>query len=351
LIDDTADVRDLISRMLSASGYMVDVAATLDEARRLDPGGYDVLLIDAHLGQDRGTDLIVSLAAADPAAVDRCVVITGGSTGDLPDGVAVLAKPFDRAELMERVRAVPRREPGRSRRPRTAGDAAPGWREPAGTSHDARDGAAGPWQVIELINWLRAYDYGAVAELVHDGPAQELSAAILALELIRGSAPGDQRSRLDEVLAWLRSAASSLRGISEGSWTHRPGETALAEALRQRAALLLTEPLEVRTEGDLTALEASEEAAIVTVVELLLDVIASRRLRVQVKVTSDDRFITIDLAVYPGQGVGSGDGEPAQELTALDAAARALGGWADASPGEAGWLAHVVLRRRSAGSA
>jgi hypothetical protein len=44
----------------------------------MDPAGYDALLVDAHLGRERGTALIQALVAEDPAAARRCLQITGG---------------------------------------------------------------------------------------------------------------------------------------------------------------------------------------------------------------------------------------------------------------------------------
>jgi CheY-like chemotaxis protein len=371
VIDDMAEMRTLISRVLSTQGHVVDLAATLGEARGLDPGGYDVLVVDDHLGLGRGTDLVASLAAADPAAAERCVVMTGGTARDLPAGVALLVKPFKPAELIEAVRAVPSRASTQAAGPTGHHPmAGPAHQEPAlevsgphghpdpyhGAPPGDGDGEAatvGPWQLIGLIDRLRACDHAAVADFWHDGPAQQLSAATLALQLIARSVPAERCERIDEILQWLDSVASSMRGLTQERRAP-PGQAVLRDALRQQGALLLAGPLEVRTKGDLTALEPVEEAAIVTVVELLLDVIA--RLRpaflgetAQVEVISDERFITIDLAVYPGPAEISGDGAPTPELAALDAVARALGGRAEASPGEVGWLARVVLRRRPAG--
>jgi CheY-like chemotaxis protein len=359
VIDDMAEMRALIGRVLSTQGYVVDMAATIGEARGLDPGRYDVLLVDDHLGSDRGTDLVVWLAGADPAAAERCVVMTGGTAGDLPPGAALLVKPFKPAELIEAVRAVPGRAPtGAAPSTRRHPVVADAGQEPAAGGSgphghlDPRFGVrpgdgdtdaatVGPLQLIELIDRLRTSDHAAVADFWHDGPAQHLSAATFALQLIGRSVPPASRERIDDILHWLDSAAASMRDLTEGRRAP-PGQPVLRDALRQQAALLLTEPLEVRTTGDLTDLKASEEAAVITVVELLLEVIARRRLRAQVEVSSDERFIAIDLAVYPNLA----DGERMPDLTALDAVARALGGWIDASPGKAGWLAHVVLRRR-----
>ncbi len=111
VVDDTDDIRALIRRALAGQGYEVDVAASLAQARALDPAGYDLLLVDAHLGADLGTDLIVELVADDPAAAGRCLVITGGGTGGLPRGVASLPKPFRPDDLISAVRALQEPDP------------------------------------------------------------------------------------------------------------------------------------------------------------------------------------------------------------------------------------------------
>src|ERR1700722_9169263 len=368
VIDDMAEMRAVISRVLSTHGYAVDLAATIGEARGLDPGRYDVLLVDDHLGSDRGTDLIASLAAADRTAAERCVVMTGGTASDLPEGVALLAKPFNPAELIEAVRAVPGRAPAKAAgspgRDPMAGSAR---QEPAAEvsgprrhldpcsgaspgNGDIEAATVGPWQLLGLIDRLRGSDHAALADLWHDGPAQYLSAATFALEVIARSVSPASRERIDEILRWLDSVASSMHGLIQARQPP-PRHAELGNVLRQRAAPLLAEPLEVRTEGDLTALEPVEEAAIVTVVELLLEVIARRRLTAELAVISDERFIAIELAVYPGLASDSRDGEPMPELSVLDATVRALGGWANAAPGKANWLVHVVLRRPPANSA
>src|SRR5712671_4300040 len=87
-------MRILIHRALSTSGYQVDVAATLAQARAMDPAGYDAVLVDAGLGPDRGMDLIESLRSEDPAA------------DTIPAGVARLTKPFKLAELLTAVHAL-----------------------------------------------------------------------------------------------------------------------------------------------------------------------------------------------------------------------------------------------------
>jgi len=133
VVDDFAEIRVLIQRTLSASGYQVDVAATLAQARAMDPAAYDAVLVDAGLGADRGVDLIEALRAENPAAAGRCLVMTGGAVDDIPAGVACLTKPFQAAELLDAVHAL--------QQPRTNSAADPEARVSAGerVSADSRN--------------------------------------------------------------------------------------------------------------------------------------------------------------------------------------------------------------------
>ena len=115
VVEDTAQMRAVLNRALGRAGYRVDLAATLTEARGMDPGRYDAVLIDANLGAERGTDLVEELRARDEAAIGRCLIITGGSLAALPDGVASLAKPFQLTDLLGAVRALHQPPAGRER--------------------------------------------------------------------------------------------------------------------------------------------------------------------------------------------------------------------------------------------
>ena len=106
VVDDTEAIRTVIRRVLTGAGYHVDVAASAPEARSMDPAGYDALLIDAHLGRERGTALIQALVAEDPAAAGRCLLITGGKPDVVPVGVVCLTKPFRPDELITAVGAL-----------------------------------------------------------------------------------------------------------------------------------------------------------------------------------------------------------------------------------------------------
>jgi DNA-binding response OmpR family regulator len=108
VVDDADQVRELLVTGLQRAGYRVDGAASLAEAVALGPETYDALIIDLQLGAERGAELVELLRARDPAAVSRCVLMTGGGLpDDLPGDIPVLIKPFRFDELIAAVRGLP----------------------------------------------------------------------------------------------------------------------------------------------------------------------------------------------------------------------------------------------------
>ncbi|HUD38892.1 MAG TPA: response regulator [Streptosporangiaceae bacterium] len=345
VVDDIAEIRELITRMLTADGHVVDAVATAEEAGALDPAGYDVLLIDAHLNQGSGAALIDSLVARDPGIVRRCVVITGGAAGPLPDGVRVLRKPFDHAALLELVHSG--KAPGaEASEPSPAGQAPSGHGEPEQGDDDDDDreaGRAGARQprVIELIDWLRRYDHGAISQLIHDGPAQDLSASILAIDLISRHVPADVERQLDEVATWLARTAGVLRDLTDQPWESSRAGLPLADVIRRQAAPALAEPIIVHATEKARPLEPAEQRAVTTVIDMLLHVGQPQR-SARAEVASDERLIAITLTVRR-----DGPNETASaELAALDRLAWAFGGHADQGEDAGRWTAKVALRRR-----
>ena len=107
VVDDVAEMRTLIQRVLSADGYQVDVAATLAEARGLDPAGYSAVLVDAHLGAEHGLDLIEELRSADPGGGPPVRGDHRGPRRGWCRRPCLLAKPFQAADLLDAVRTLP----------------------------------------------------------------------------------------------------------------------------------------------------------------------------------------------------------------------------------------------------
>jgi DNA-binding response OmpR family regulator len=320
MVDDVAEIRELIKRMLTAEGHVVDAVATAEEASALEPSDYDVLLIDAQLRQGSGTAFIDSLVARDPALARKCVLITGGAVGSLSEGVRVLRKPFDRRALLDTLRAT--NEPGSEADRDQSGHA-----------------LAGQSRVIELLDQLRGYDYGMLRKLVHDGPVQDLSAAILALDLTRRRVPDEVARQLDEVATWLARAAATLSDLTDRPRAPGPGQAALADAVRQQSASAGVQAITVRAIDKAGPLEPAEQRAVATIVGMLLDTVRLRPVA-EVEVTSDERFLTIALTVH----TESPDETVSADLATLDRLAWAFGG--HARTGTAGtWTVKIVLDR------
>jgi CheY-like chemotaxis protein len=371
VVDDVEEVRILIQRALGARGYDVDVAATLAEARRLDPGGYDAVLVDAHLGSERGMDLVDALRSEDPQAVERCLVMTGGATDTLPDGVARLAKPFQLGELIDAVRALhepdavpvpgpqPGIAPGSARQPGIA--PGPGRRlgvapgsgadplasVPPGGSRPAGD-AAQTWRLLRVARRLRARERHELVDFLHDGPIQELTAVTLELQMMCRSVP--PAPRLDAVLHRLSAAAGSLRWLVDGPWPFLEPEVRLAPALQQRTAWLLAAPVTVDADEHAAGLGTAEVCAVADVVELMLlgMVTAHPPAQAHVAVGTDEHMIQIDLTLTSAAGDDQAIGDPATARAALHELAAALGASLHARLRGRRWRARIGLPRQPA---
>jgi CheY-like chemotaxis protein len=248
VVDDARDMRTVIRRVLESGGYRVDAVGTLAEARAMTPGEYDVILVDMRLGSEEGVTLIEELAAANPAAASRCLLMSG-SLAYVPPGVAALAKPFRPDQLLDAVRALGRAEPA------PAGSAGPAAGPGASTSPPstlaptARTSAApapagSALTPFGLLDSLRARERAAVADALHDGPVQDLACALLGLHLIREQLPAAQTELLDSVAGQVSQAATALRGLIGRFSPRWLGEPA-TEVIRNQTRWLLAAPPEV----------------------------------------------------------------------------------------------------------
>jgi DNA-binding response OmpR family regulator len=348
VVDDIEDVRILIHRALTGRGYEVDVAATLAEAWEMEPGGYDAVLVDAHLGNERGLDLVEALQSEDPAAAGRCLVITGGTAEALPAGVAHLSKPFQLGELIEAVRGLHGPQAGQppGRRPvvAPASRARPAPAEPAGGPPTSAEPEA--WQILRLTRRLRARERYELIDFLHDGPIQELTAVTLELQMMSRSAP--LIPRLDEVIKQLGVVAGALRWLVDGPWQSVQPETQLAPSLQERSAWLLAGPLTV--DGGPADLRVVEIPVIADAVELMLlgMVTAYPPAQAHVAVRADEQVIEIELTLTPAAGDGQPIGDPATAQAALDGLASALGARASAELRGRQWRAQLLLPRQPA---
>lgn len=114
IIEDEAELREVLTRSLSAERYIVETAATYREARsKAMIYHYDCLLLDIMLPDGNGLDLLRALTEAGR----RTNVIILSAKDSIDDKVAgldlgaddYLPKPFHLAELHARLKSVLRR--------------------------------------------------------------------------------------------------------------------------------------------------------------------------------------------------------------------------------------------------
>jgi two-component system cell cycle sensor histidine kinase/response regulator CckA len=107
LVEDTAELRTFLARILDNEGYHVIQAANGIEALRLcgdSPRSIDLLLTDVIMPQMGGRELTERLRVENPDL--RVIFISGfdaSHVGALPAAASFLPKPFSAAELFERI--------------------------------------------------------------------------------------------------------------------------------------------------------------------------------------------------------------------------------------------------------
>lgn len=350
VVDDLDEMRVLIRRALSANGYEVDVAGTLAEAQGMDLAGYDAVLVDAHLGSERGLQLIETLRLQDPAAAGRCLVITGGGTDMIPEGVPILAKPFQLSHLLAAVRAL--QQPGAVTKPGETVDVAadPDIQLSALVPRARSQPAAGEprvLQMLSIVRRLRARERGGLIDFLHDGPIQELTAASLELQMMQRLVPPSPAPYVDSLLRQVDAASRSLRWLVDELWPFLPSETDLTEAIHQRTAWLLAAPATVADDMRQAVVPGAIEAPLIAdVVELMLlaSEAATASAQAHVAVRTDEQLIQIDLRLTSAQDDDT-IGDPATARASLDGLASALGASMQIDFSEREWQVRLAMRR------
>ena len=116
VVEDERRLASFLSNGLRESGYAVDTAYDGEEAVHLGRSGvYDVILLDILLPKQSGFEVIRQLRAAGSQTPILCLTARD-QPSDKVTGLDLgaddyLAKPFDFAELLARVRALLRRSP------------------------------------------------------------------------------------------------------------------------------------------------------------------------------------------------------------------------------------------------
>src|SRR6266567_1455123 len=172
VIDDADEMRAAIRRALADDGYRVDDVATVAEARALDRDTYQAIVIDARIGLERGIDFVREMVAAAPGMAGRCLVITGGSLDDIPEGIPYLAKPFMPDQLLTAVRALEGTGEGEWQAP-----AIPRQRSAGEPAQELATGVGQEKSLLALVRMVRMRERRDLANRLHDGLVQELCAA------------------------------------------------------------------------------------------------------------------------------------------------------------------------------
>jgi DNA-binding response OmpR family regulator len=121
VVEDETDLADAVARGLRREGYAVDVAYDGDEALdKAAVNAYDVVCLDLNLPGTDGIEVCRRIRADQQRQPPRVLMLTARDrTSDRVAGLDegaddYLVKPFDFDELTARVRALLRRDAGRS---------------------------------------------------------------------------------------------------------------------------------------------------------------------------------------------------------------------------------------------
>ena len=113
VVDDEMSIRMLAREILGTSGYVVDIAASGEEAlERLEEAHYDLVIADVRMPGMDGVDLHARIRERWPQLLPRVIFITGDTeserTATLLREASVhhLEKPFHTAQLLRAVREV-----------------------------------------------------------------------------------------------------------------------------------------------------------------------------------------------------------------------------------------------------
>jgi two-component system, NtrC family, response regulator PilR len=117
IVDDDADIRDVLGLLLREDGFVTSLCPTLQQAiAQLDAETFDLLITDRRLSGGDGLDLIryVLQRPADGSGGIRIILLTAArppvAEAELPllreASVQVIGKPFDIDQILEKARAL-----------------------------------------------------------------------------------------------------------------------------------------------------------------------------------------------------------------------------------------------------
>lgn len=105
LVDDEADVQDVVAELLTGVGYDVDAVASGEDA--LDAVAccpYDLVISDLRLPGCSGTTLNGEIARRHPRLANRIILLTG-ELDDPAGSLPVIRKPFSVGDVLHVVAA------------------------------------------------------------------------------------------------------------------------------------------------------------------------------------------------------------------------------------------------------
>lgn len=174
-------------------------------------------------------------------------------------------------------------------------------RPAAGAGTVAEDVTAAPRSALDLLRWLRATERGHVADLLHDGPIQDLAVAALLLGEVRHGLGPSAGEDLDTIARHVDAAGRSLRRLQDMLSPFSYLETGLVAALQSRTAWLLNSPLTVTAGQGTAALPEQDILAVADIVELVTARVASTETvsRAHAEVRADRRLIIVVLDLIP----------------------------------------------------
>ena len=115
VVDDEADLCEILQFNLEAEGYRTDVAYSAEEALTLDIAAYDLLLLDVMMGEMSGFEMARRVKDNPLTKQTPIIFLTArGSVDDRVRGLRMgaedyIVKPFEVVELLARVDVVLRR--------------------------------------------------------------------------------------------------------------------------------------------------------------------------------------------------------------------------------------------------
>jgi len=190
VVDDNADLRDYLVRLLTRDGWAVTPVATVDAALR-HPGIPDLVLADVMLPETGGLELLRMIRSM-PGSEDIPVMLLTARAGpeSIVEGLELgandyLVKPFEPVELLARVRATVELHRRRESSLTTAEDRATNLEAALGTSRNIGT-AVGILMAQRKVPSDRAFDALAAASQASQRKLREVADEVI----LTGTLPG-----------------------------------------------------------------------------------------------------------------------------------------------------------------